>query len=150
HRGKAVQPDFTLTAENGLDVARLCQHLEGMPLAIELAAARLKMFALPQILAKLESGLDLLAGGYRTTIPRQQSVTATITWSYQLLHKTEQHLFRRLSILVGFFGLDLVEALWEGSREEALETLRHLIDKSLVIVEQRQNEACYRMLETIR
>jgi non-specific serine/threonine protein kinase len=149
----AVLPSFTLTQENAAVVLQICRRLDGIPLATELAAARVNVLSVEQIAARLDDAYRLLTGGRRTALPRQQTLRATMDWSYSLLSEQERNLFRRLSIFVGSFPLETAEAICsdEGIREgEILEVLAHLVDKSLVVVEEREGEKRYRLLETIR
>jgi predicted ATPase len=134
-------------------VARLCQRLDGMPLAIELAAARVKVLSVEQISSRLEESLGLLRGGSRTALPRQQTLRATIDWSHDLLSEKERVLFRRLSVFAGGFTLGAAEEVCSGEdleREEVLDLMTYLVDKSLVLVAEQDGEARYRFLETVR
>jgi non-specific serine/threonine protein kinase len=152
-RAASVLPTFRLTQENVSALARVCQRLDGLPLAIELAAARVRVLSLEQIATRLDESYRLLAGGSRTALPQQQTLQATIDWSYHLLSEQERALFRRLSVFVGSFTLEAAEAICaDGGIEldDVLALLSHLVDKSLVIVEQASGEARYRLLETIR
>lgn len=147
-RGRAVAPEFRLTAENAGAVEQICRRLDGIPLAIELAAARLKILTPEQIARRLDDRFGLLTGGSRAAVPRQQTLRAALDWSYHLLSEPEQRLFRCLSVFTGSFSLDAVEAIW--SEGEALDLLARLVDRSLVQVERRGREAGYRLLETSR
>ncbi len=134
-------------------MARLCQRLDGIPLAIELAAARIKLLSVEQMAARLERSLHLLGSSSRTALPRQQTLRATIDWSYTLLAEPEQILFWRLAIFAGGFTLEAVEAICSGDgvgQEEGLDLLAHLVDKSLVVVVEQGEEPRYRLLETVR
>jgi hypothetical protein len=135
-------------------VVRVCQRLDGIPLAIELAAARVKVLPVAQIAARLDDCFRLLSGGGRTAVPRQQSLRATIDWSYALLAELQQALFRRLAVFGRGWTLEAAEAVcaWEGiSSAAVLEWLAHLVDKSQVMVEpQPHGEVRYRLLKTIR
>lgn len=156
-RARSVLPSFTLTAENASAVVQVCRRLDGIPLAIELAAARIRALSVEQIVARLDDAYRLLTGGSRSALPRQQTLRAAMDWSYDLLSAQEQACFRRLSVFAGTFSLAAAEAICAGEPGEAydvLDLLSSLIDKSLVLVEQRfidqGGEARYRLLETIR
>lgn len=152
-RAAAVAPAFTVTAHNARTVAQLCSRLDGMPLAIELAAARLKVLSVEQILARLDDRFSLLIEGRRGKLPRQQTLRATMDWSYQLLSAAEQTLLRHLSAFAGWFDLESVEHVCAARPLEptaVLDLLAQLVDKSLVLVEHRNGEPRYRMLDTIR
>jgi predicted ATPase len=152
-RAAATTPEFAVTSENAPAVAQVCQRLDGMPLAIELAAARVKVLTVEQIAARLDDRFLLLTGGSRTLLPRQQTLRATLDWSYDLLSDQEQTLFRRLSVFAGGWTLEAAETVCaEGGIEasEILDLLTQLVDKSLVIVEAHRAETRYRLLETVR
>ncbi|HEV2029082.1 MAG TPA: adenylate/guanylate cyclase domain-containing protein [Candidatus Dormibacteraeota bacterium] len=152
-RCSAYQPTFTLTEENAVDIVRICRRLDGVPLALELAAARVRVLSLAQVASRLDDRFRLLTGGGRTVVARQQTLRALIDWSYDLLTDAEQVLFRRLSIFVGGWTLEAAEAVGAGEgieRDAILELLAHLVDKSLVVMLERGGAARYTMLETIR
>lgn len=152
-RARSVLPSFTLTPENAAPVVQVCRRLDGMPLAIELAAARVRALSVEQIAERLDDACRLLTGGSRSALPRQQTLRAAMDWSYGLLSAHEQAVFRRLSVFAGSFSLEAVEAICAAELEDAydvLDVLSSLIDKSLVLVEQRRGAARYRLLETIR
>jgi non-specific serine/threonine protein kinase len=154
-RSRAAQPNFMLTEENAAAVAQICTRLDGIPLAIELAAARVKLLSVEQIAARLDDRFRLLTGGSRTALPRHQTLGATIEWSHDLLSEKERVLFRRLAVFAGGFTLEAVESICAGDGldpYEGLDLLSHLVDKSLVMVleEKGQGEAHYRLLETVR
>ncbi len=152
-RAQSVQPAFRLTQENAPSLTQICRRLDGIPLAIELAAARVKILSLEQIAARLDDSSRLLGGGSRTALPRQQTLQATIDWSHALLLEQERILFRRLAVFRGGFSLEAAEAICAGNgieQGEALDLLSHLVDKSLVAVVDGDGEARYRLLETIR
>jgi predicted ATPase len=153
-RAGNAKPGFALEERNATSVAQICHQLDGIPLAIELAAARIKLMSLDEIAARLDDRFSLLTAGSRTAIPRHQTLRATIDWSYDLLTDPEQILFRRLSVFTGGFTLEAVEAVCSQGmkRNEILDLLGRLVDKSLVIVEQdpKINDTWYRLLETIR
>ena len=137
-------------------MAQVCFRLDGIPLAIELAAARIKLFPVEQIASRLDDRFRLLTGGSRTALPRQQTLRALIDWSYSLLSEPERVLLRRLAVFAGGWSLEAAEAVCAGRRadgilpSDVLELLTHLVDKSLVVAEERAGSARYRMLETIR
>jgi predicted ATPase/DNA-binding SARP family transcriptional activator len=153
-RAQVAQPDFALTSENAALIVRICRLVDGLPLAIELAAARVRMLALEQLADRLESSPGILSSANRLAPARQQTLQATISWSYQLLAPAEQQLFRRLALVAGSFDLSLVEALQEDAadlrRDDVVDLLAHLIDKSLVTVVGLDGTARYRMLDTLQ
>jgi predicted ATPase len=134
-------------------ITQICRRLDGIPLAIELAAARVKVLSVEQIAERLDDRFRLLTGGSRTALPRQQTLRALIDWSYQLLGEQERLLFRRLAVFVGGWTLEAAESVCGFGGIESLDVLdllTHLVDKSLVIVEHSGKESRYRRLETIR
>ena len=153
-RAAAAKPDFELNAENARAVTEICGRLDGLPLAIELAAARVKVLSLTSMQTRLESRLQLLTGGARDLPQRQQTLRATIDWSYDLLSAAEQKLFRRLSVFVGGCTLEGVEAVCDTKGDLDLDLLdgtASMVDKSLLQqVEQANGESRFVMLETIR
>jgi non-specific serine/threonine protein kinase len=150
-RAQAVTSQFALTPANTPTVVRICQRLDGIPLALELAAARMKLLSLEQISARLDDRFQLLTGGSRTAVPRQQTLRATIDWSYDLLSDDERRLLRRLAVFTGGCSLEAAEQVCgRESGADTLELLSHLIDKSLVAVEDEDGERRYRLLETVR
>ena len=154
-RAEVLQPQFRLTEQNAQAIVQICHRLSGMPLAIELAAARIKMMTVEEIASRLHDRFSLLTSGNRTALPRQQTLRAAIDWSHDLLTEPERILFRRLSIFAGGFKLDATEAVCgfrELEQSEVLDLLGRLVDKSLVDVETDSvlNETRYRLLETIR
>lgn len=153
-RAVTVAPTFALTAENAPAVTQICQRLDGIPLALELAAARLRILSVDQIAARLGDAFRVLTGGSRTALPRHQTLEALIDWSYDLLTEPERLLFQRLAVFVGGWTLEAAEAICSGEGLEApdiFELLARLIDKSLVLVMPAQGEqpGRYRFLETI-
>jgi predicted ATPase/class 3 adenylate cyclase/DNA-binding CsgD family transcriptional regulator len=151
-RTRAGQATFALTSDNASAVAQICQRLDGIPLAIELAAARTRGLAVEQIVTKLDDRFKLLTGGI-SSLPRHQTLRATMDWSYGLLGEQEQVLLRRLSVFAGGWTLEAAEAICAGGGVESaeiLDLLMHLVDKSLVIAETQRMEARYRLLETVR
>ena len=152
-RATALQRDGAITAATAPAIAAICTRLDGLPLAIELAAARSTLLAPDALLARLEHRLALLTGGARDGPARQQTLRATIDWSYQLLDPAEQRLFARLGVFVGGWTLAAAEAICAGSRDggvTVLEGLQALVDQQLVRHETAAGTARYRMLETIR
>lgn len=151
-RAQASQPSFRLTPQAAPAVVEICHRLDGMPLALELAAARLRSFSLRQIADNLDQRFRLLTGGSRTALPRQQTLAAAIDWSYRLLAEPERGLFERLSVFRGGFTLEAAGQVCADDRLDALgvlELLPALVDKSLVAVDTEREEARYRLLETI-
>ncbi len=151
-RVTAVVPNWKLDSRAAA-VAHICARLDGIPLAIELAAARLKVMSAEQIAARLDDRFRLLTGGSRTALPRQQTLRAAIDWSYELLSEKERVLFRRLAVFAGGWTLRAAEEIVgvEGmDSREVVDLLLRLVDKSLVIVSEQSGETPYHMLETIR
>ena len=150
----AVKGEFVLTKENAPVVAQICCRVDGLPLAIELAAARIRMLAPAQLLVRLESRLEVLTCGAVDVPRRQQTLRRTIDWSHDLLSPAEQKLFRRLAVFVGGCTLEAAEAVCNTRRDleiDVLEGMTLLVDKSLMQqIEQRDCEARFAMLETIR
>jgi predicted ATPase/DNA-binding CsgD family transcriptional regulator len=152
-RAASVRPSFDLTPRNAEAVEAICQKLDGIPLAIELAAARLRAFSVEQIAHGLDDHLRLLAAGTRTALPRQQTMRASVEWSYELLSEDEQTMFRRLSVLTGGFTLEAADRICSGegiASEHVLGLVAALVEKSLVQAEERGPADRYRLLETIR
>jgi predicted ATPase/serine/threonine protein kinase/DNA-binding winged helix-turn-helix (wHTH) protein len=153
-RAVAVKPDFDLTLENAPAVIEICARLDGLPLAIELAAARIKVLSPSALLARLASRLQLLTGGSRDLPQRQQTLRAAIDWSYDLLSSPEQKLFRRLSVFVGGCSLEGVEAACDNKGDldiGLLDGMASMVDKSFVQqMDQAKGESRFVMLETIR
>ncbi len=153
-RAAAVQPGFQFTEANALAVGEICARLDGLPLAIELAAARIKLLSPSALRAHLESRLQLLTGGARDLPARQQTLRATIDWSHDLLNESEQKLFRRLSVFAGGCTLEAVEAVCNTKEDlglGVLDGMAALVDQSLVQrVETAEGESRFAMLETIR
>jgi len=147
-RARAVLPAFQLDDSNGAAVAQTCRRLDGIPLAIELAAARVRVLAPQQIAARLADSFQLLATSGRATVARHRTLRETIDWSHALLDPAEATLFRRLSVFAGGFSLDAVEAICPD--DDILDVLSSLVDKSLVVMETTTGEARYRLLETLR
>jgi predicted ATPase len=152
-RAVAAKPDFAVTNQNAPAVAQICARLDGIPLAIELAASRIRVLSAEEIAARLDDRFRLLVGGSRTALPRQQTLRALIDWSYDLLTESERVLLRRLSIFAGGWTLQAAEEVCsDGSIQayEVLDLLAHLIDKSLVVAEPQDGRERYRFLEMLR
>ena len=156
-RAQAVKPEFELTMANASAIAEICVHLDGLPLAIELAAARMKLLSPPALLARLGQRLTMLTSGARDVPPRQQTLRNTIAWSYHLLDAWEQRLFRWLAVFVGGWTLQAAEAVCaraDVGAEHVLEGMTSLVDKSLLHRLEHtgagSDEPSLRMLETIR
>jgi non-specific serine/threonine protein kinase len=170
-RAQAAAPSFVLTDRNSATVVRICARLDGIPLAIELAAARVRALSVEQIAARLDDRFRLLTGGSRTALPRQQTLRGAIDWSYDLLSDPERTLLRRLAVFAGGFTLEAAEAILDGgSRDEGrgtseldpnssldphpspVDVLVSLVDKSLVQVDEDGGDGGgrYRLLETLR
>jgi predicted ATPase/class 3 adenylate cyclase len=153
-RAGVIQPDFALTHANALSIAQICHRLDGIPLAIELAVARVKMMRVEQVAERLDDRFRLLTGGSRTALPRHQTLQALIDWSYDLLSDSERMLLQRLSVFTGGWTLDAAEAICIGEGLESydiLDLLTQLVNKSLVIPDRETDkEVRYRLLETIR
>jgi tetratricopeptide (TPR) repeat protein len=149
-RAQLVKRGFSLSAETGPVVAEICQRLDGIPLAIELAAARLQALGPQDILDRLDERFRLLAGGKRTVLERHQTLRGAIDWSYDLLDPAEQLLFARLSIFAGGFTLEAAEAVAGDEGVDVLTLLAGLISKSMVVTDDTQAGVRYRLLETLR
>lgn len=152
-RAQATQPSFTLTRSNSDAVHLICRRLDGIPLAIELAAARVRVLSPDQIAQRLDDAFRLLTAGSRTALPRHRTLRATMEWSYALLGAREQVLLRRLAVFAGSFSLDAAEAVCSGEpleTEDILDGVTALVDKSLVLMEPGEDEARYRLQETVR
>ena len=147
-RALALRPHFAPTDSDLATIATICQQLDGIPLAIELAAARLNVLTPQQIANRLDDGLNLLTSNRRGTVPRHQTLRATIAWSIQLLTEPERQLLMGLSVFVGGFTADAVEAIC--NQADALDILASLVDKSLILADASAGVARYRILETIR
>ena len=152
-RAVGAVPEFVLTSANEATVMRLCQRLEGIPLAIELAANRLRVLSADQLAARLDNRYGVLSGGSRTAPPRQQNLRALVDWSYELCSEPERQLWRNLSVFAGAFELDAAEAMCAGTvqaDESVMELVAALLDKSVLLREADQDVARYRMPEVIR
>lgn len=160
-RAKEIRPDFALDDDNAMSVASICARLDGVPLAIELAAARIGALSAQDISGRLDESFRLLTGSGRGAVDRHQALHRTIDWSYELLSEDERSLFAALSVFAGGFALEDAEALATSSPDglgslgalgslDALDTLARLVQKSMVVAEPRGTSVRYRMLETIR
>jgi predicted ATPase len=152
-RAQAVKPDFRLTEETAPAVAEICRRLDGLPLAIELAAARIKLLSPSAMLIRLEHRLKFLTGGARDLPTRQQTLRNAIAWSYDLLDENEQKVFRRLSVFVGGCTMEAAETITQADQDlsSILDQLESLLDKSLLReVGGMNNEPRFFMLEMLR
>lgn len=161
-RATSAVSAFTVTNENAPALAQVCHHLDGIPLAIELAAAKIRVLSVEQIAKRLDDRFRLLTGGSRTALERHQTLRAAIDWSYNLIPPAEQILFRRLSVFVGRWTLEAAESICDDhsaplkkgtglvQSDDVLSLMEQLINKSLVVTEEEAHESRYRMLETIR
>jgi len=149
-RARAVAPDFELNESTAAPVAEICRRLDGLPLAIELAAARVKLLPPHALLHRLEDGLELLSGGARDFPARHRTMRAALTWSYQLLDPEEQHVLRCLSVFVEGFHLSAAEAVVGTHSAWLLDCLQALLDTGLLRIEVVEGEARYRVLGTVR
>jgi predicted ATPase/DNA-binding CsgD family transcriptional regulator len=152
-RARRARPNFQVTNETAPAVAAICQRLDGIPLAIELAAARVRVLTAQEILDGLDDRFHLLTGGARTVVARQQTLRASVDWSFQLLHDDERTALARLAVCAGGFTLDAAEAVAGAApidRLGVLDVLQGLVDKSLLTVDDIGGGSRYRMLETIR
>ena len=152
-RATLRQPGFALVSGTAPAVVGICTRLDGIPLAIELAAARLGSVPLDAIAARLDDRFRLLVSGNRTALPRHQTLRAAMAWSYDLLSEPEQMVLRRLSVFAGGFTLEAADAVCAGEgidKGDVLELITHLVEKSLVQFDEREGDARYRLLETVR
>jgi predicted ATPase/class 3 adenylate cyclase len=152
-RAQLQKPGFTLTEREAPSIAELCARVEGIPLALELAAARMRSLSLQEINKRLHNRFTLLTGGGRVLLERQQTLRALVAWSYDLLSDNEKLLFERLGVFVGGFDLPAAEAVCGVEPlipEDILDLVLSLVDKSLVMVRETDGESRYRMLETLR
>ncbi|WP_231964375.1 MULTISPECIES: LuxR C-terminal-related transcriptional regulator [unclassified Mycobacterium] len=152
-RARLAQTGFAVTDDNIASIAEICQRLDGMPLAIELAAARVRALSVGEILDSLHDRFRLLTGGARTAVRRQQTLRASVDWSHALLTETERILLRRLAVFLGGFDLDAAQGVAGADgleRYQVLDQLTLLVDKSLVVAESVRRRTRYRLLETVR
>jgi predicted ATPase/DNA-binding SARP family transcriptional activator len=152
-RARHARPDFAVTDDNAAAVTEICRHLDGIPLAIELAAARLRALSLAEIVDSLHDRFGLLTGGARTAVRRQQTLRASVDWSHALLTEPERVLLRRLAVFLGGFDVDAAQGVAAGGdvmRQQVLDQLTLLVDKSMVVAEDSRGRTRYRLLETVR
>ncbi|HEX5166798.1 MAG TPA: BTAD domain-containing putative transcriptional regulator, partial [Thermomicrobiales bacterium] len=152
-RARLSAPDLRISTTNAVAIAAICERLDGLPLAIELAAARVNSLPVGQLAARIDQALPLLTGGSRPGPARHRSLQATISWSYDLLSPPEQRLLARLAVFAGSFSIEAAEAICSDQQVPAgrvLDLLFQLVDKSLVVVDEHDGEVRYRLLETIR
>jgi predicted ATPase len=155
-RAQAARPGFELNSDNSLSVIRICQRTDGIPLAIELVAARVRGMSVTAIDERIADRFNLVTGGSRVSMPRQRTLQATFDWSYDLLGQEEKRVFRRLSVFAGGFTLDAAEAVCRADEVETtvvpvIDSISSLVDKSLVISQEGAGQAGrYRLLEPIR
>src|SRR5579864_6244874 len=150
-RARAARPDFVLTPQNAAAVARICRRLDGLPLALELAAARIRVLSPEQLAERLDERFELLVGGPRSSPARQQTLEAAVTWSYDLLDEHDRRLFARLSVFAGGFSLDAAELVCgSGDRGPLLDGLSRLVNTSMLMAREVASEQRFAMLETLR
>jgi predicted ATPase/DNA-binding SARP family transcriptional activator len=152
-RARQTVPTFTVTETNRAAISEICRRLDGIPLAIELAAARVRVLTPEQIASRLDDAFRLLSAGSRTALPRHRTLRATMEWSFGLLKAREQVLLNRLSVFAGSFTLESAEAVGAGDPlevEDILDGVGGLVDKSLIVMEPGEGVARYRLLETVR
>jgi predicted ATPase len=153
-RAAAAQNQFALTEHNASALVRICHRLDGIPLALELAAARIEGLSAEQLASRLDAGFQLLTSGSRAALPRHQTLQATLDWSYHLLTERERRLFCRLSVFAGSWSVPAVEAMCSGgdiASENVLDLLLQLVRKSLVVAhDPRDGAERYRLLESLR
>jgi predicted ATPase/class 3 adenylate cyclase len=147
-RAAAANPTFALNEHNAASIAQICRRLDGIPLALELAAARATVFSAEQIAARLDDRFKLLTGGSRTALPRQQTLRAMIDWSYDLLSEDERTLLRKFSVFAGGWTFEAAEAVCPEL--DVLNSLTQLVNKSLVTVDEEGGDVRYHLLETVR
>ena len=152
-RARTVLPSFELTDAVAAPVVQICRRLDGIPLAVELAASRIRSLPPAQIAARLDDRFRLLTGGSRTALPRHRTLRAAMDWSFDLLTEPEQVLFPRLAVFAGSFSIEAAEAVCSDDvvdSQDVVDLLAHLVDRSLLVTDEATGEARYRMLETIR
>ena len=152
-RIRSSRPDFAVTEKNASAVVQVCHRLDGLPLAIELAAAQTRTLSVQQIAARLDGSFQLLTSGNRTALPKHQTLRAAMDWSHKLLSEMEQTLFRRLSVFAERFSLEAAEETCAGTNVEKGDILRlltQLVKKSLVVLDRHVEGTWYRLLETVR
>lgn len=146
-RAVAAKSDFSVTSQNASALASVCRRLDGIPLAIELAAARVRSLSVEEVNTRLNDCFRLLTGGSRTALPRQQTLRSLIDWSYDLLNAEEKTLLQQVAVFAGGWTLEAAEQL---CGEEALDLMTSLVDKSLAVAEMQGETTRYRLLETVR
>jgi predicted ATPase/class 3 adenylate cyclase len=152
-RALAVNKSFVLTDDDAFTITEICRHLDGLPLAIELAAARVKVLSVEGLAQRLDRRFSLLTGGSRSVLPHQRALASLIDWSYELLDEKEQRLFCKLAIFGGSFSLDAAEAVCSGDGiedNEVLDVVASLVDKSLLVAETDGRTERYKLLESLR
>jgi non-specific serine/threonine protein kinase len=152
-RARLLRPDFSVTSENAASLASICHRLDGIPLAIELAAPRLRSMSVEELSQGLDQRFALLTGGSRTALPRHRTLRSTIDWSYDLLREPEKLFLQRLSVFAGGWTLAAAKEVCAGEgieQRDVLDLLTSLADKSLVVPEQGDAQTRYRLLETVR
>ncbi len=157
-RAASARNEFTLNSKNSASVVQICRQLDGIPLALELAAARTRALSVEQIADRLKDRFRLLTGGSRTALPRHQTLGAALDWSFELLTPSEKRLFARLSVFLGGWTLDAAESICSDHRREedhidskdVPDLLFNLVDKSLVVVEEKRGNQRFHLLETLR
>jgi predicted ATPase/DNA-binding CsgD family transcriptional regulator len=152
-RARHARPDFAVTDDNAAAVAEICRRLDGLPLAIELAAARVRALSVAETLDSLHDRFRLLTGGARNAVRRQQTLRASVDWSHALLTETERVVFRRMAVFMGGFDLEAAQFACSGGeveRYQVLDQLTLLVDKSLVVAEHTGGATRHRLLETVR
>ena len=152
-RARLLRPDFSVTAEDAAPLASICHRLDGIPLAIELAAPRIRSMSVEELSHRLDQRFALLTDGSRTALPRHRTLRSTIDWSYDLLHEPEKLFLQRLSVFAGGWTLAAAEEVCAGEgieKRDVLDLLTSLADKSMVVPEQEDARTRYRLLETVR
>jgi predicted ATPase/class 3 adenylate cyclase/DNA-binding NarL/FixJ family response regulator len=152
-RAVSAHPSFVLTEQNATAILQICRRLDGIPLALELAAAQVRTLSVERIVTRLDDQFRLLTDGRRTALPRHQTLRATMDWSYELLTEPERLLYRRLAIFGGTFSLDAAEAVCSGrdlAESAIIDLLAHLVEKSLIVAGQGAGEVRYHLLEPAR
>ena len=153
-RARRARPSFVVNDVNAPAIAQICHRLDGIPLAVELAAARCRHLSTEQIAVELDDRFHLLTGGPRVVLPRQQTLAASVEWSYDLLDDVECRVLRRLGVFAGAFSLEAAEAIVSAPSDlnpiTVFDTINRLVDKSLVLADESDVSGRYRLLETIR
>ena len=152
-RARSARQGFAITAENAPSVAQICRRLDGLPLAIELAAARVRAMSTVEIVEHLDDRFRLLTGGSRMAVPRQRTLEAAVSWSYELLSRPDRLLFARLAAFAGGWTLDAAERVCGDEpfrRVDIADRLVHLVERSMIVADETEGRTRYRMLETLR